>query len=395
MRSSASASDALARLTATSATLRTWLFECALPLWWRIGADRFSGGFYEKLDPDGDPVEEPRRARVVARQLFVYATAARMGWRGPASDAVHHALLSLQGQHLSAAGRLIPLRCNDGHILSEAFDLYDHAFALFGLAAAASAGEVAGATQLADALRQSMTPWKHPVAGYEEAVPRSLPLKANPHMHMLEACLAWEAVSNLPQWRNLADEIGELALARFIDPASGALHEFFDGDWARITDSAVDIVEPGHQFEWAWLLLRWGRARNRADAAAAAHRLTAIGEGAGVDRHRGLAIDGLTGGLEPLHTVCRLWPQTERIKAWALTAALTDEPAVQAAALSHADEAASGLLRYVDHPVPGSWWENIGRDGAPLVEPARASSLYHIVCAISELETALNLIAAR
>lgn len=394
MPSSAPDSDTLLRLRGNAATLRSWLFHRALPLWWQIGADRLAGGFYEKLDPAGNPVEEPRRARVVARQLFAFSTAARMGWEGPAPDAIDHALSSLRGLHIDDAHRLIPLRSHDGRILSHDFDLYDYAFALFGLAAAASSG-VADAEQTAGALLQTMLRWKHPVAGFEESIPRALPLKANPHMHMLEACLAWEHVSDQRHWRQLADEIARLALSHFIHPTSGALHEFFDGNWNKLNDPDIDIVEPGHQFEWAWLLLRWSRSRHHPGAAIAAHRLAAIAEENGVDQRRGLAIDGLNAHLEPVQMVSRLWPQTERIKAWALAAVLADTADAQERALDRANEAASGLLRYLDHPVPGSWWENINPDGTPQREPARASSLYHIICAIAELESALNFITLR
>lgn len=390
MSSSEAISEPLARLERIADALKTWLFASALPLWWQIGADRVSGGFYEKLDPDGDPVEEPRRARVVARQLFVYATAARMGWQGPAHDVIDHALLSLRSQHLTADARVIPLRRHTGEIVSASFDLYDSAFVLFGLAAAATAGRQADiATATASAILEAMQPFRNPRAGFEEAVPRILPLKANPHMHMLEACLAWEAASDDPRWRGLADEIAELALAQFIASSSGALHEYFDGDWQPLAGDPNDIVEPGHQFEWAWLLMRWGVSRKHQGARAAAARLVAIGEGPGVDPVRRLAIDGLAPDLAPMPGNCRLWPQTERIKAWAISSVLAPTPETRRHALERTSEAASGLLRYIHHPVAGSWWENIGQDGAPLIQPARASSLYHITCAIFELETAL------
>ena len=51
-----------------------------------------------------------------------------------------------------------------------------------------------------------------------------------------------------------------LALTRFIDPETGVLREFFDADW-RAPGGEDGLVEPGHQFEWAWLLQRWGRLR--------------------------------------------------------------------------------------------------------------------------------------
>lgn len=44
--------------------------------------------------------------------------------------------------------------------------------------------------------------------------------------------LAWEAARSEPVWSRTAADIVDLALTRFIDPASGALREFFDETWS-------------------------------------------------------------------------------------------------------------------------------------------------------------------
>ena len=41
-----------------AAALRRWLFDDALPLWWKDGADRVRGGFHEAID-DGRPLALP------------------------------------------------------------------------------------------------------------------------------------------------------------------------------------------------------------------------------------------------------------------------------------------------------------------------------------------------
>src|SRR5205085_617245 len=69
-----------------------WLFTAALPLWWALGADYRRGGFHEALDLEGRAVFAPRRARVQTRQVYVYATAGRMGWAGPWRAAAAHGL---------------------------------------------------------------------------------------------------------------------------------------------------------------------------------------------------------------------------------------------------------------------------------------------------------------
>lgn len=378
----------IAALEREFALLRAWLFEEALPLWTDRGLDRANGGFFEKLNPDGRPTVEPRRARVVGRQIYVFAIAGKLGWEGPADEMMRYALDRLFRCHLGVAeGMVISTVTAKGAPLNAGFDLYDHAFVLFGLAAAAARGETTAALAARSArLRDDMKAgWGHPLAGFEESNPRSLPLKANPHMHMLEASLAWMAVSDDPAWGALADEIAELCLARFLDPATGALREYFDGDW-RLLDRPEDgVVEPGHQFEWAWLLRRWGHLRGRADALAAAGRLAGIGEGPGVCPVRHLAMNELNTDLSPRDGLCRLWPQTERTKAHALAMAQAPDAEGRDAFALQAAQAAAGLRRYFDHPLKGAWWEHLGLDGKPLAEPARTSSLYHIICAINEI----------
>ena len=38
---------------AAAKKLRQWLFEAALPLWWRVGADHALGGYHEQIDFEG------------------------------------------------------------------------------------------------------------------------------------------------------------------------------------------------------------------------------------------------------------------------------------------------------------------------------------------------------
>lgn len=366
--------------------LRDWLFRDAFPLWADIGVDRVAGGFVERLNPDGSIIDDPRRARLVARQIYAFAMAERLGWDGPAREIVRHGLDFLLGRML-VGDAVVPLWTPADVEPRTGFDLYDQAFVLFGLAAAAGIGErteeLAGRAR---GVRQRMIAgWKHPVAGFEESSPRTLPLKANPHMHMLEASLAWSAVSDPDGgWAALADEIVELCLSRFLSPETGALGEFFDGDWTRIDGQGLDVVEPGHQSEWAWLLIRWGLSRGRPDAIAAARRLIEIAEGPGVS-DQDLAVNELSPALEVRDSRHRLWPQTERTKAAVALGWLAGDADEAGRAEQAVEVAVSGLMRFFDHPVHGAWWEHLGPDGAPAMEPTRASSLYHITCAVVEM----------
>lgn len=380
--------DDFARLVRLRDELKAWALEHAFPVWWEVGADKVQGGFFEKIALDGTPVEAPRRARVQPRQIYSYAVAGLLGWNGPWKQALEHGLDFYLSKYRRPDGFMRTLVASDGSPLDDKVDLYDQAFGLFGLAMASSvlpdrADLPALAISLRDALYATL---KHPVAGFEESVPRTLPLLSNPHMHLFEASLAWVEAGGDAQWRAMADEIAELALAKFIDPKSGGLREYYDGDWNPAPGVQGRIVEPGHQFEWAWLLLRWGKLAGRDDAIAAALRMIAIGDGPGVDPARGVAIFSLLDDMSVHDDVARLWAQTERIKAGVLAALTTGDDRWWTTAA----EGAEGLIKYFDVPVKGLWRDKLQADGTFVDEAAPASSFYHIVCAILELDRAVS-----
>ncbi len=368
-----SASDATLR--ATAAKLEAWLLEAALPLWWERGADR--AGFHELLALDGRPVEEsPRRMRVQARQSYVYALAGRLGWSGPWRQAAQHGLDALAARYRRADGSYRTLVAADGSVLDDTAMLYDQAFVLL---ATATAGGLAAKTEAETVLRLLS---RHDAGGFVENAP--LAFQSNPHMHLLEAALAWAEVDAAGPWNGLADGIVALCLARFIDPERRALREFFDARWQPAAGPEGGIVEPGHQFEWAWLLERWARLRGDGAAAAAARDLYRVGA-QGVDPARGVAVDRLSDA--PAVTQARLWPQTERLKA-ALILSETADAGERAGYLADALAAAQALWRYLETPLAGLWRDKMLPDGSFVDEPAPASSLYHIACSIASLKSA-------
>jgi mannose/cellobiose epimerase-like protein (N-acyl-D-glucosamine 2-epimerase family) len=363
--------------------LRAWLFNHALPLWRTAGADYENGGFQELLDWEGRPVAAPRRARVQARQVYVYAVAGAMGWTGPWRAAMDHGLDFLFTRYFRPDGLVRPLVSPTGKPIDGEIRLYDQAFALFALAAAAKVRpEDAGLRDRAHIMLGAIKGhFDFGGLGFRELDP-ARPFQSNPHMHLLEASLAWAEIDPDPLWSNLADAMASLALGHFIDGEMGGLREFFDDQWRPAEGSDGRVVEPGHQFEWAWLLLRWAALRGRADARAAGRRLFEIGAGPGLDRTRNVAINALDDSFAPLDTVARLWPQTERIKA-AILVREAAAPADQDRLARDIVHGVAGLRQYLS-PM-GTWRDRLGADGVFIDEPAPASSFYHIICAIAEL----------
>jgi mannose-6-phosphate isomerase len=345
---------------------RAWLLDTALPLWWTVGADHEGGGFLEALDADGRPalLDAPRRARVQARQTFVYATAADLEWDGPWRRAARHGLDFLTAHYLRGPAAVAKSVSPNGTPSDDSLMLYEQAFAILALSAVARIEPDAGeAPALAERFRQALSARLH-LGGYLEGGDE--PYQANAQMHLLEAALAWEDIGRT-EWRGVSDAIVRLALTRFIDPDRGLLREFFDSRWRPAPGERGRLVEPGHQFEWAWLLERWGRLRGEAEAGSAAARLYAAGL-AGIDRARGVAVDALWDDLSLRDGAARLWPQSEWLRA-ALLFGDADE----------ATRAAQGLWFYLRTPAQGVWRDKLRADGAFVDEPAPATSLYHIL----------------
>jgi mannose-6-phosphate isomerase len=347
-----------------------WLTEAALPLWAETGVDHAHGLFHEALTPEGEPVELPRRARAQARQVFVFATAVAQGmgdhWRSVAVNGYRRFL-----EVYRRPDDLFMKRASGaGSPIEEAADVYDQAFALLAMAALHALDPAAGYQRDADRTLGGLQARRASAGGFEESPPH--PFQANCHMHLFESALAWEEAGGGPEWSGLADEIAGLALERFVDPETGALREFFDDRWRALTGEG-GLIEPGHQFEWAWLLERWGRARSDQGAVAAARRLYVNGL-KGVDVVREVAVNALWDDFSVRDGSARLWPQTEHVKAALVLG--TDAEALLAA---------RGLARYLTTPTRGTWRDKLKPNNGFIDEPAPATSFYHLTVAILEL----------
>lgn len=372
--------------------LRQWFLNDALITWREHGVDWSGGGFFERLTAQAQACEEPRRTRVVARQIYVFCIAQRLGWQGDAQALIKHGLYFLLNKLLQSDGLFASSVTTAGQVIDTRFDLYEQAFALFALAHAYEACPDIRPrlmTQAEATLNALNARYKHPLAGYQESCPPTVPLKANPHMHLFEATLAWERHHDAgSRWHRLSDELAELALRHLIDRQSGALYELFDDGWHPLPSAAGLIVEPGHQFEWGWLLIRWGSLRARSDALLAARKLIEVGQTHGVCARRHVAVNQLDAHFQVTDSDAKLWPQTEWVKACHALSQAASSPQEHLLATFGLRQAIGALRRYIQHPFPGLWHEVMTHDGALQADLCRASSFYHIVCAIDTLQTA-------
>ncbi len=335
------------------------MVEAALPVWAEAGIDA-RGRAVEALDFEGRPVVGlPLRCRVQARQLYVLCEARRRGWRRGGALA-QRAFQTLIDDHRRDDGLWRRTVDDDGRIVDDAPDLYDQAFALYALSAAHRELGEARARDLALETLQAMSgAMAHPAGGWVEAIPPVTPRRQNPHMHMLEAMLAWKALAPDVVFTRTADRCLDLMRTRF--RVDGTVREYFTDDLILDPQRGA-VVEPGHQMEWAWLLLEAGAPRVEATELATAAMACGLGS-------QGLLVREVTPSAEPIDGGERLWAQTEAVRA-------LDR-------LGDAEEADRLLTRMLDTHLatatPGLWIDSFDAEGRALDARVPASTLYHLM----------------
>jgi len=212
------------------------------------------------------------------------------------------------------------------------------------------------------------------------------PYQSNAHMHLLEACLAWEQVGGDLDWADASDQLVDLACNTFIDAEKGCLREYFNADWQPAEGEAGRRVEPGHQFEWAWLLLRYARRRNAHHLIEVAKTLYRVGL-QGYAAGHGVVVNAIDPEGQRTDNCARLWPQTEWVKA-ALVLSELSEGKEKQGYLRDAATALSALNKYLTDD--GLWHDVLDENGQFKEEPSKASSLYHIVGACAQLVQTLR-----
>lgn len=361
--------------------VRQWIFEEALPRWAECGVDTTRGGFHEALGLDGRSLEKPKRIRTMARQTFAFSQAAQRGWTGPASRLVDHGVAFLASQGRTANGGWVRTLNLDGSVADPAEDAYDLSCVLLALAHAHGAGHPDAAKLGGEALGFILTRLAAPDgAGYLETSSGGLPRRSNPHMHLLEAFMAWHAATGSEEALSAAAEIVRLFEDRLFDRATWSLGEYFEQDWSPAAGEKGDWIEAGHHFEWAALLVQFGEAAGRDDLAGYARKLDATACAAGINRRTGLAYGAVTRIGRPIDRVSRSWPQGEAIRA-----AVALDRCGGGDFAPEAEARVARLFRAHIDPAPrGLWIDRIDERGRAVAEEVPASILYHLLTALTE-----------
>lgn len=368
---------------------KAWATEAALPLWAEIGFDRKRGLFHERLDFERQPIALPAsRLMVQARQIATFSRASLKGWHKGADEAVITCLANVERLYHRGDGHpgwIFSIDA-DGKPASRVRDLYAHAFIVYALAWSHRLTGDPHAIRLADeTLAEIDVVLAAPHGGFLDAAPSTdSTRRQNPHMHLLEAVLALYETTGRARDFARADALVKLALERMIDPDGGALLEDFSPDWKPLLPRGENRVEPGHQFEWYWLLGEYRRLGGIVPESVT-DRLLMFGLDHGLDQATGLIVDAVTDTGSVMIPSFRSWPHAEGVKAL-VTATREGQPG----AAEMADHLMASLLTFAPDSLEGGWMDRIEADGTPLVDHMPASTLYHVMGALFEAEDAVN-----
>ena len=343
--------------------------ERIVPLWQGPGWNADLALPYEALDDQHRPLPVQRyRAMACARQLYLFSS--RIEQPGAAERAA--ALFRSLQRHFHDAenGGWFYSIDADGKPLDRRKDLYTHAFIVF--ACAHYWGKVRESlveSALNAALEIVAEQFARDDGLYEASLGEdwsdlsSGPLQ-NPQMHLAEAFLQVLAVREDEDVQQDLLQLCEALQAHFVEPQHGLMLEKPRG--------AVDNwFEPGHQFEWFYLLETSPLLRGT-PLHASIDRAFGYAERCGVQNAAVLAMLDVDGKV--IDATQRIWAQAEYLRALVLRAGSEAKLAEQLQAMEQ---------RFLHE---GGWYEC--RDGAGTVSrhDMPSTTPYHLATCLEGLQ---------
>jgi mannose/cellobiose epimerase-like protein (N-acyl-D-glucosamine 2-epimerase family) len=300
------------------------------------------GGFYQNFYDHGEPfatdekhlVSSSRMAFNFFQGYLVYAEPWMLNWG-------EHGLKAIFTQHSRGQAKGFKWRLKKGQADDEVQYCYGYAFVILACAAAHRAGVDEASARLADtfALMEQQFWLAESNLYADELSADGQVLKPyrgqNANMHACEAMLyACQATDNC-QFLSRAEQLAVTVVENLSDPQTGLIWEHYredlSPDWDFNRNDPKNLYrpwgyQPGHQTEWAKLLLQLNRLAPDRRWVEHAERLFNTALNIAWDDQRG----GIYYGFAPDGTICDdekyFWVQAESMAAAALLAEATGNP---------------------------------------------------------------------
>ena len=338
-----------------------------------------AGGYHQFFRQDGS-VFEPQRKHLVGstRGIVNYAFAVQEFGETEWREAIRHGLDFLRKSHRNAqTGGYIWL-LNDAEVVDSTNHGYGLAFVLLAYAKAVEAGIEEAYPWIGetfDVLEQRLWEPAHGLYA-DEATPDwqvSAYRGQNPNMHLCEALIAaYEATRETPYLQR-AERLADNMVNRQAALCGGQVWEHYDSewrvDWKYNKGERSNIfrpwgLQPGHQFEWAKLLLQLDQHSLQAWRLQRARELFDIAAKWAWDERSGGFIYGYDPQGEPYDCDKYGWVQAEAMASAALLHRLTDATSYRECyertaryAWQHFIDRKTACWHRVRKPDNGSWNE--------------------------------------
>ena len=382
--------------------IKAWLLDDALPFWLKNSNDLDNGGVIESFTRDGFPlIDEPRRVRVLLRQIYAFSYAKHSGWDGNADPYLELNLSFLLNKaqfddDQNSTGYIHSLHAN-GDPLDINRMAYDQAFAILAFSWVykitddnAALVNIKKTLAFIDKYLNGMGDGgllSKPAVQGDEANSREIldqekiPTAkfANPHMHMLEACMAAYIATNDQTYLDRATSVVTLFKSNIFDNERNVLFELFDEHMNPVSLEDGQWIEPGHMFEWSHLLAQYS-VLSGDDCSAYSSKLFAMAETYGKSETTGLVLDKLDTNWRALEPTSRFWPQLERLRA-IISLKKTGNNSLD---LKIEDAIHEIFEHFLSQTAAGLWEDKLDYDGNLLSDKVPQSTFYHIITAFSD-----------
>lgn len=378
----------------TIASLQTRLFLRWVPKWYEAFCDP-DGGFYERLGKGFKPVFTGQRRLVTqCRQLSIYSDYAVRKNQSIVPQLTKNFEFIVEKYHNPKTGLWCFSIKDDGSVSDPSCDLYALTFVIFSFSHYYRATQDERAKKYAtDALTLIDTKFRMlPHPGLAEAIDEGFVSvrairRQNPHMHLLEACLFANAIWEDSGFDKMADDMVGLFYQYIYDARRDALVEFFNDEFTRPHDEKGRYLEPGHYYEWVWLLKKYEVMKGAHPSHdSTALKLLNFANRFGWDSLYGGIFDAISDEGRVMTDTKRIWPFCEALKANALM--LEHVQNRQGLKDRVADMVKVFNKKYMQER--GFWTEWLQRDLTPAADYMPGTTPYHVYFGITETMDILN-----
>ncbi len=364
----------------------------SLLFWATTGYDNINGGYYEAVDFHGNPITSlHRRFRIHPRNIFAHTAATVKGYGNYIDTAIQATSFIMETCWQKKQG-FATLSDNEGNIINDTVVLYDQTFTLLAFA------WLYHATQQKEYKYNLMTVWKtinetlsydkYGFATSNKAKKQSdALLLQNPHMHLFEALLDVYQIMKEEYWLAEATNIYTLFSKFFYDKEHRVVLEYLHKDYSP-QHEAIDKIEPGHHFEWVWLLHKYRILLRDTIDTDMIENIYRFAMEHGISKQK-IPYEIVQHNGVPVKSTQRMWAQTEQLKAHLAMYEYSKD-------ITYIDFAIQTLetlnTYFCSHDISGVWYDCYDIHGTMVAPNSPSSTLYHLFVCLDEFNTACRTI---